>query len=88
MAHQKWNDDTDRSTLPIHGAITIGYREGGTKPDSCVGEIFFANRQMTPTTPTQLAGFAIVESKWDAPLAVCPVATRVTMMACSQIPLS
>ncbi len=41
MAHQKWNDDTDRSTLPIHGANTIGSREGGTKPDSSSITIFF-----------------------------------------------
>ncbi len=27
----KWNDDTDRSTLPIHGTTNFGYREGETK---------------------------------------------------------
>jgi len=34
MAHQCWNDGTDRSTLPIHGTQSIGNAASRPEADS------------------------------------------------------
>ncbi len=41
MAHQCWNDGTDRSTLPIHGISVIGISGETTEPEVAQYEIFF-----------------------------------------------
>jgi hypothetical protein len=41
MAHQCWNDGTDRSTLPIHGMSVIGIYGKAAEPEVAQLETFF-----------------------------------------------
>ena len=41
MAHQCWNDGTDRSTLPIHGMSLIGTWASPTETEPAQGGTFF-----------------------------------------------
>ena len=41
MAHQCWNDGTDRSTLPIHGMSVIGIYGETAEPEVALRETFF-----------------------------------------------
>ena len=41
MAHQCWNDGTDRSTLPIHGTRDIGKFREASEPEVAESELFF-----------------------------------------------
>jgi hypothetical protein len=41
MAHQCWNDGTDRSALPIHGTSSIGFITSEPVMVSTLHPIFF-----------------------------------------------
>ena len=41
MAHQCWNDGTDRSTLPIHGMSVIGIYGEAAEPEVVQHKTFF-----------------------------------------------
>jgi hypothetical protein len=45
MAHQCWNDGTDRSTLPIHGKSFIGKFSEAAEPELDQSGIFFVRAE-------------------------------------------
>ncbi len=45
MAHQCWNDGTDRSTLPIHGMSVIGINGDAAEPEVVQRKTFFQSTE-------------------------------------------